>query len=422
MSERDLAEVVSLGELRARRAGRSATAQDAVSPVPVEPTAHAPATAADVPLASKGSASDGASPVWGSAWTSPELRADSPEAPGRPERAPSSNPSEAMLDAWGQGSRRAEPTSSHGPSPVCGAGPLRDSAPDPEQAPARPSAPSPEPMPPSTPAPDAPAEVVSLAELARRRRAASAVGSETASGASPGFAAAWTAPPATPARGADAPSAAPADSRRRAESSPVVDEAPQSAEARLARAAEAVEHAEAVERAVEAAEERALAMLRRTDRSSGELRRALAQDELLGEAEIERILERLGELGYLDDARLAEHLVEKHLVRQGKGRMAVERLLRDKGIPPEAIDAALAEHDRDDEFERARETAIDRARKLRGLDEETATRRLVSFLQRRGFTSGVAYRAAQDALRMPSGRASGGSSSGVRFVPSDAID
>lgn len=415
MSDDELAQVVSLGELRARRTGRGPKAADAQAPASEEPTAPEE-SAASCPeaaqLASEASTPDGASPDWGSAWTSPELRAVSPEIAGCPEHAQSPSPSEAMLDAWSQDSRAAAPPRPHRADPISDAAPVSDAS--------TPGEPAPHPQP--TSEQDTPAEVVSLAELARRRRTATAASADSPSDASPGFAAAWTAPPAPAAREAATCSAEPVPSRSRGMSPNSADDAPQSAEARLARAAEAVEHAEAVERAVEAAEERALAMLRRADRSSGELHRALAEDELLGEAEIERILERLGELGYLDDARLAEHLVEKHLVRQGKGRMAVERLLRDKGIPPEAIDAALAEHDRDDEFERARETAIDRARKLRGLDAETATRRLVSFLQRRGFTSGVAYRAAQDALRMPFGRCSGGGASGVRFVPSEELD
>lgn len=171
------------------------------------------------------------------------------------------------------------------------------------------------------------------------------------------------------------------------------------------------------------AEDRAVAMLRRADRSSGEMRAHLAADESLGEAEVEGILERLEALGYLDDGRLAEMLVEKHLVRQAKGRPAVERLLRDRGLDADAIEAALAEHDRDDEFERARASAESRATKLRGLDDETAMRRLASYLQRRGFTSGVAFRAAEEALRpRPGSVPRGGSATDrVRFAPADDL-
>ena len=139
------------------------------------------------------------------------------------------------------------------------------------------------------------------------------------------------------------------------------------------------------------------------------------------EAAREAVLDRMDEYGYLNDTRVAENLVNKLLHRQGKGRMLVERELRQRGISDTVIEEVLAGEDRDDEFLRARACAEDRARRLRGLDDVTAQRRLVSYLQRRGFTSGVAFRAAEDALNgNDRGIASGEPRRGVFFEPSDA--
>ncbi|WP_066081494.1 regulatory protein RecX [Pseudoclavibacter albus] len=168
-------------------------------------------------------------------------------------------------------------------------------------------------------------------------------------------------------------------------------------------------------------EDRALSILRRGDKTRAELEAKLREDDSLDEAAREAVLDRMDEYGYLNDTRVAENLVNKLLHRQGKGRMLVERELRQRGISDTVIEEVLAGEDRDDEFLRARACAEDRARRLRGLDDVTAQRRLVSYLQRRGFTSGVAFRAAEDALNgNDRGIASGEPRRGVFFEPSDA--
>lgn len=164
-------------------------------------------------------------------------------------------------------------------------------------------------------------------------------------------------------------------------------------------------------------EERALSLLRRSDKTRAELAARLREDEELSEEAREAVLDRMEEYGYLSDARVADAIVDKLLRRQGKGRMLVERELRHRGISEHIIEASLEDCDRDDEFLRAEAAALERARKLRGVDDVTAHRRLVSYLQRRGFTSGVALRAAEQALqRHPSGGRP--TTSGVFFEPS----
>lgn len=156
---------------------------------------------------------------------------------------------------------------------------------------------------------------------------------------------------------------------------------------------------------VDAAEQRALAILRRGDKSREELRLALVGEsagetpgERLDDDEIAALLDRLAELGYLDDVRMAEHLVDRLRERKGLGNAGLRRALRERRLDSEAIDQALAGLDRDDEFARAAELASSRAGRLRGLDHDTAMRRLVGVLQRRGYSQGVAMIAAGEAL------------------------
>lgn len=118
---------------------------------------------------------------------------------------------------------------------------------------------------------------------------------------------------------------------------------------------------------------------------------------------------------YLDDAVLAELLVTSGVERKGQGRVALSRALAQRGLPREIIDAALDQLP-DDDAERALDFARTKARSMGRLDSDTALRRLMGQLARRGYNGAVAMNAAKTALREIT---SGGSSSGVRFVDSD---
>lgn len=103
---------------------------------------------------------------------------------------------------------------------------------------------------------------------------------------------------------------------------------------------------------------------------------------------------------YLNDAGLAEALVETLQNRKAVGRSVLARELTMRGIPREIIDEALGSLDRDEEAERALEFARDRARKLgSNLDEQAALRRLYGQLARRGYPGNIAQTAARTALR-----------------------
>ena len=133
----------------------------------------------------------------------------------------------------------------------------------------------------------------------------------------------------------------------------------------------------------------ALRMLTRCDRSAAELRKKLLDRDFTADS-VERTLERCRELGYLDDARYAARRAAS-LMNQGRAvghRVLAD--LRQRGVSEEiavqALEAARTELDEDHVLESLVE------RRFPGFDYGSAPdkdrRRVVHFLQRRGFPLG----------------------------------
>ncbi|MGB4137782.1 MAG: regulatory protein RecX [Microbacterium sp.] len=157
------------------------------------------------------------------------------------------------------------------------------------------------------------------------------------------------------------------------------------------------------------AEETLVRKLRTRSLSVSEAR-AVLRDVGLPREQIDDVIDEFEQRRYLDDAVLAGLLVTAGVERKGQGRVALGRALAQRGLPREVIDAALAELP-DDDAERALEFARSRASSMVRLDPETAVRRLVGQLSRRGYSGAIAMDAARRALR----EASGGGARGVRF-------
>jgi regulatory protein len=144
--------------------------------------------------------------------------------------------------------------------------------------------------------------------------------------------------------------------------------------------------------------------VRRSALSEREARTFLLQrgiDPSVAEAAIERFTSR----GWIDDAVLAEQLLYAGTSRKGQGRRAIAQTLSARGIAREVADAALAGL-ADDDDDRALEYARSKAHGLRSYDLETAMRRLMGQLARRGYSGSVASTAARTALTEQ--RSSGG--------------
>ncbi|KZE90180.1 regulatory protein RecX [Microbacterium sp. TNHR37B] len=128
-------------------------------------------------------------------------------------------------------------------------------------------------------------------------------------------------------------------------------------------------------------------------REAGDILRSAGVASDVADAIIDRCLRH----GYLDDLRLAEQLVYTATERKGQGRNAIMRTLRQRGIDSAIAEAALSEVV-DDDRERALEFARHKARAFRDVDRDTALRRLVGQLTRRGYSGSVAMAAARSAL------------------------
>ncbi|NNH74892.1 recombination regulator RecX [Nocardia uniformis] len=105
-----------------------------------------------------------------------------------------------------------------------------------------------------------------------------------------------------------------------------------------------------------------------------------------------RALDRLTEVGLIDDAAFAEQWVHQRHTFSGKGKRALIQELRRKGVADEDAEPALAAITDDDEYERAAELVRRKLRTLpRDLDREKILRRLVGMLARRGYNQSTAF-------------------------------
>jgi regulatory protein len=111
-----------------------------------------------------------------------------------------------------------------------------------------------------------------------------------------------------------------------------------------------------------------------------------------------RVLDRMSEVGLVDDEAFAEMYVRSRQETKGLAAGALRHELRQKGVDDEVVDAALEEIDPEREKEQARALVARRLRTMRGLDRDAQTRRLAGFLARKGYGSGVSYQVIREAL------------------------
>lgn len=150
------------------------------------------------------------------------------------------------------------------------------------------------------------------------------------------------------------------------------------------------------------AREICLTLLAARPRSRAELAEALLRrgiPEKIGES----VLERLGEVGLVDDAAFAETAVHSGRTYRGLGTRALSAELRRRGVPDDVARRAVAAVRPEDEEEQARELV---RRKLRTATRESASRqdsaslarRLIAMLARKGYAEGLALRVVREEL------------------------
>jgi regulatory protein len=113
-----------------------------------------------------------------------------------------------------------------------------------------------------------------------------------------------------------------------------------------------------------------------------------------------RVLDRLTEVGLIDDADFAEQWVRSRHVNAGKGKRALAAELRNKGLDDDVINDALADLDADAERRRAEKLVADKLRRERldDGDDTKVARRLVGMLARRGYSQNLAFDVVKVAL------------------------
>lgn len=131
--------------------------------------------------------------------------------------------------------------------------------------------------------------------------------------------------------------------------------------------------------------------------------RKYLEDRLRGkDVSVEAITQALDDLeraGYIDDESYARERVDALLRQSRRGSSALVHALVKDGVERDLSERVVSERlEGEDPGEWAREVALERIEWLRGLDADTARRRLYGYLSRRGFGEAHALRAIDEAL------------------------
>ena len=145
-----------------------------------------------------------------------------------------------------------------------------------------------------------------------------------------------------------------------------------------------------------------LRLLTARPRSRAELATALRRrgisDDVAGAA-----LDRLEDVGLVDDAALAEVAVHSGHTYRGLGRRALGAELRRRGVPDEIARDAVAAVKPQDEERQARELVQRKLRSSTVSDETTVVRRIVGMLARKGYPEELAFRVVREEVRTATG-------------------
>ena len=140
-----------------------------------------------------------------------------------------------------------------------------------------------------------------------------------------------------------------------------------------------------------------LRQLAMAPRSRAELAQKLAQRDCPADVAAV-VLDRMTEVGLIDDEAYAQMLVRSQQAGRGLARRALARELRKKGIEEHLAEEALATISDEDERDRARALVDKKVRAMHGLGIDVQTRRLAGMLARKGYSPGVTYAVIREAI------------------------
>ncbi|WP_245535360.1 regulatory protein RecX [Segniliparus rotundus] len=134
-------------------------------------------------------------------------------------------------------------------------------------------------------------------------------------------------------------------------------------------------------------------------RSRAELDRKLVEKGFEQEVRAE-VLDRLAEVGLINDRQFAENFVKSKHEGNGKTGVALAHAMRQRGLAETDVEAALEQITPEQQEAKARELV---QKKLRGAVDPRDQRlvvRLVGMLARRGYGSGLALRVVRSELQV----------------------
>lgn len=117
------------------------------------------------------------------------------------------------------------------------------------------------------------------------------------------------------------------------------------------------------------------------------------------------MLDRLTEVGLVDDSAFAAGYVSSRQRDRGLAVREISRQLRDKGVDEAVITAAVSGIDGDAEADAARQLVVRKLRSMDRLTAEVKTRRLVGMLARKGYPPAMAFQVVREGVGSGTGAA-----------------
>ena len=136
---------------------------------------------------------------------------------------------------------------------------------------------------------------------------------------------------------------------------------------------------------LEKARESALGFIDYRPRSIREVRKNL-HDKGYDDSVIDQVIDRFLEVGLLDDLAFAKYWVDQRETFKPRSQMALRQELVQKGVDRALIDEAVATVD---ETAAAQRVAQKQASRYVNLDEPSFKKKMMGYLQRRGFNYGI---------------------------------
>lgn len=144
--------------------------------------------------------------------------------------------------------------------------------------------------------------------------------------------------------------------------------------------------------------ERALRLLSFKPRTVAQMRERLLEKEWAEEQVVDRVIERLKELGYLNDEQFAASYASSRLSVRPLGRTRLRRDLQNKKLPTQITEQTLDDVYADGAEEGLIDRAIAKRQRLKGAPQTPEeVKKFFDYLMRRGFSYPLVLRKVREA-------------------------